>query len=37
VREAALASDAVRRHLAGTEVARAIHVPDRLINFVTRR
>jgi leucyl-tRNA synthetase len=37
VREAALASAAVQRHLAGTEVARAIHVPDRLINFVTRR
>ncbi|HUP42201.1 MAG TPA: leucine--tRNA ligase, partial [Thermoanaerobaculia bacterium] len=37
VREAALASEGVRRHLAAVEVARAVYVPGRLINFVTRR
>ncbi len=37
VRAAALASDRVRQHLGGREVARAVIVPDRLINLVTRR
>lgn len=32
----ALESDRVQRSLAGRPVARVIHVPDRLINLVTR-
>jgi leucyl-tRNA synthetase len=36
-REAALASPKVREHLAGREVAKAVVVPGRLINLVTRR
>ncbi len=37
IREAALASDGVRRHLEGAELAKAVYVPGRLINLVTRR
>ncbi len=37
IREEALASDSVRRHLEGAEIARTIHVPGRLVNLVTRR
>ncbi|HEX5717385.1 MAG TPA: leucine--tRNA ligase [Thermoanaerobaculia bacterium] len=37
VREAALASSKVREHLAGRELAKAVVVPGRLINLVTRR
>ena len=37
VRAAALASAKVREHLAGREVAKAVVVPGRLINLVTRR
>jgi leucyl-tRNA synthetase len=37
VREAALASAKVREHLAGRELAKAVVVPGRLINLVTRR
>ena len=37
IRELALASEGVQRHLEGAEVARAIYVPGRLINIVTRR
>ena len=37
IRAAALASDKVREHVAGREVAKAILVPGRLINLVTRR
>ena len=37
VREAALASVKVREHLAGRELAKAVVVPGRLINLVTRR
>jgi leucyl-tRNA synthetase len=33
--EAALGSDAVRRHLAGRSPANVIHVEDRLVNLVT--
>jgi leucyl-tRNA synthetase len=36
-REAALDSPKVREHLAGREVAKAVVVPGRLINLVTRR
>ncbi len=35
VREAALAEENVRRHLEGREVAKVIHVPDRLLNLVS--
>ena len=34
VREAALADENVRRHIAGAEVRKTIHVPDRLLNLV---
>ena len=37
IREAALASEGVRRHLEGAELAKAVYVPGRLINLVTRR
>jgi len=37
VKEAALASDKVQEHLGGRELARAVVVPGRLINLVTRR
>jgi leucyl-tRNA synthetase len=37
VRAAALASAKVQEHLAGREVAKAVVVPGRLINLVTRR
>jgi leucyl-tRNA synthetase len=37
VREAALASPKVREHVAGREVARAVYVPGRLVNVVTRK
>ncbi len=37
VRAAALASAKVQEHLAGKEVAKAVVVPGRLINLVTRR
>ncbi|HSL82371.1 MAG TPA: class I tRNA ligase family protein, partial [Thermoanaerobaculia bacterium] len=37
IREEALASEAVRRHLEGAELARAVYVPGRLMNLVTRR
>jgi leucyl-tRNA synthetase len=36
-RAAALASSKVKEHLAGREVAKAVLVPGRLINLVTRR
>jgi leucyl-tRNA synthetase len=36
-REAALDSPKVQEHLAGGEVAKAVFVPGRLINLVTRR
>jgi leucyl-tRNA synthetase len=36
-REAALDSAKVQEHLAGCEVAKAVFVPGRLINLVTRR
>jgi leucyl-tRNA synthetase len=36
-RAAALASPKVKEHVAGREVAKAVLVPDRLINLVTRR
>ena len=31
----AMASDTIRRHLAGKEVVRTVYVPGRLINIVT--
>jgi leucyl-tRNA synthetase len=37
IREAALASPKVQEHVAGREVAKAVVVPGRLINLVTRR
>ena len=37
VRERALSGDKVRQHLEGREIAKAIVVPGRLINLVTRR
>jgi leucyl-tRNA synthetase len=37
VREAVLASPKVQEHLAGREVAKAVLVPGRLINLVTRK
>ena len=37
VRTAALASEKVQEHLGGRELARAVVVPGRLINLVTRR
>jgi leucyl-tRNA synthetase len=37
VRAAALESSKVREHLAGRELAKAVVVPGRLINLVTRR
>jgi len=37
VREAALASDKVREHVAGRQIARVVQVPGRLVNIVTRR
>ncbi len=37
VREAALASPKVQEHLAGRALAKAVVVPGRLINLVTRR
>jgi leucyl-tRNA synthetase len=36
-RAAALAGSNVKKHLAGREVAKAVFVPGRLINLVTRR
>jgi leucyl-tRNA synthetase len=37
IREEALASEAVLRHVEGAEVARTIYVPGKLLNIVTRR
>ncbi|HEX5758416.1 MAG TPA: leucine--tRNA ligase [Thermoanaerobaculia bacterium] len=37
VRAAALSSDKVREHLSGRELAKAVVVPGRLVNLVTRR
>jgi leucyl-tRNA synthetase len=37
VKDVALASDKVQEHLGGRELARAVVVPGRLINLVTRR
>ena len=37
VRAAVLASEKVKEHLAGRELAKAVLVPGRLINLVTRR
>lgn len=37
VRAAALESDKVREHLGGREIAKAILVPGRLMNLVTRK
>ena len=37
VRAAVLASPKVQEHLAGREVAKAVLVPGRLINLVTRK
>ncbi len=37
IREAALESESVRRHLEGAALAKAVYVPGRLINLVTRR
>jgi leucyl-tRNA synthetase len=37
IREEALASEAVQRHVEGAEVARIIYVPGKLLNIVTRR
>ena len=37
VRAAALASDRVREHLSGRELAKAVVVPGRLVNLVTRK
>src|SRR5262249_44799291 len=37
VKEVALSSDKVQEHLGGRELARAVVVPGRLINLVTRR
>ena len=37
VREVVLDSPKVQEHLAGREVAKAVLVPGRLINLVTRR
>jgi leucyl-tRNA synthetase len=37
IREAALESPKVREHLGGRDVAKAVVVPGRLINLVTRR
>lgn len=36
VREAALASESVARHLRGKTIVRVIHVPNRLVNFVVK-
>ena len=36
VRQAALANEAVARHLEGKRVIKVIHVPDRLMNFVVK-
>jgi leucyl-tRNA synthetase len=36
-RDAALDSPKVQEHVAGREIVKAIHVPNRLINLVTRR
>ncbi|MFQ5745682.1 MAG: leucine--tRNA ligase [Gemmatimonadota bacterium] len=35
VREAALADENVRRHVADREIRKTVHVPDRLLNLVT--
>ena len=37
VREEALASEAVQRHVEGADIARTIYVPGKLLNIVTRR
>ena len=37
VRAAVLASPKVQEHLAGRELAKAVLVPGRLINLVTRK
>ncbi len=37
IEQIVLARDKVRVHLQGTEVARVIHVPGRLVNVVTRK
>ena len=37
MRAAALASDRVREHLTGRELAKAVVVPGRLVNLVTRK
>ncbi|MBD3235533.1 MAG: leucine--tRNA ligase [Candidatus Eisenbacteria bacterium] len=34
VRDAALAHESIAKHLAGKQIRRVIHVPNRLINFV---
>ena len=36
VREAALADEGVQRHVGDAEIAKTIHVPDRLLNLVIR-
>jgi len=36
VKAAAMAQEAVRRHLDGVEIVKTIHIPDRLLNFVVR-
>ncbi|GMU65739.1 MAG: hypothetical protein AMXMBFR36_20130 [Acidobacteriota bacterium] len=37
VRDAALASEKVREHVGGRQIARVVQVPGRLVNIVTRR
>ncbi|MFQ5889095.1 MAG: leucine--tRNA ligase [Gemmatimonadota bacterium] len=36
VQECALEDENVRRHLGGEEIRKVVHVPDRLLNLVTR-
>ena len=37
IREAALADERIAKHVAGQEILKVIHVPDRLMNFVVAR
>jgi leucyl-tRNA synthetase len=37
VRERALHTEGVRRHVDGQDIARVVYVPGRLVNVVTRR
>jgi leucyl-tRNA synthetase len=37
VQQAALADEGIARHVAGKEVIKIIHVPNRLMNFVVKR